>query len=278
MPVVGRVLALHRWPVKSLAGEAVEALRVDRRGAAGDREHALVATTERGDRRLTAQATPGLLAWSAAYGVPGAELDPHAPPEPVLTAPDGARYAWSDPALPTALAADLGLPVALARGLHRDRRDTLHLTVEGTRAAAEASLGHPLDVRRFRSNLHLELDAEPFAEEGWVGRALRVGEAELALLEPCERCVVPTRDPDTREKLPELLRWLAREHATNSGVIARARGPAVVRAGDTVELLGLAPRRRRRGARTGRPKARPARRAGRACSGRAGRRRGSVGR
>ncbi len=221
-----------------MAGEAVDALRVDRRGAAGDREHALVTPVPGGRRRVSAEGSPALLAWSAAYEVRGEQLDPHAPPEPVVTAPDGARYAWGDPALPEALAADLGLPVVLAHGPYRDRRDTVHLTLEGTRAAAEAVLGHPLDVRRFRPNLHLELDAEPFAEDGWVGRALRVGEAELELLEPCVRCVVPTRDPDTREKLPELLRWLAREHATSFGTIARARGPALVRVGDPVELVG----------------------------------------
>ncbi len=223
-----------------MAGEAVDALRLDRRGAAGDRAHALFAPAPDGasPQRLSAPATPRLLAWSAAYGVPGAELDPEAPPEPLVTAPDGARYAWGDPRLPAALEADLRRPVTLVRGAHRDRRDTVHVTMEGTRVAAEGALGEPLDVRRFRSNLHVELDAEPFAEEGWIGRTLRVGEAELELLEPCERCVVPTRVPDTRAKLPELLRWLAREHGTNFGTIARARAPALVRAGDPVELVG----------------------------------------
>ena len=37
-------------------------------------------------------------------------------------------------------------------------------------------------------------------------------------------------------KWPELLRHLAREHATLFGINARALGPATVRVGDAVEL------------------------------------------
>ncbi len=66
---------------------------------------------------------------------------------------------------------------------------------------------------------------------------LRVDEVEVELLEPCKRCVVPTRDADTREQLPDLLRWLARQQLTDFGTIARA-GPGVVRVGDPVELVG----------------------------------------
>jgi uncharacterized protein YcbX len=92
-------------------------------------------------------------------------------------------------------------------------------------------------VRRFRSNIHLELDAEPWAELDWIGRRLRVGAAELEIVEACERCAIPTRDPRTQDRWPQLLRLLAAEHATLFGLIAHARAPAVVREGDSAELL-----------------------------------------
>ncbi len=43
MPVrmVGSVAALWRWPVKSMGGERLRAMRVDGRGAGGDRTHAV---------------------------------------------------------------------------------------------------------------------------------------------------------------------------------------------------------------------------------------------
>jgi MOSC domain-containing protein len=235
----GSVLSLHRWPVKSLGGEPVAALRIDSRGAGGDRAQALFDVFARERRRLTVRQLPRLLSWSAGYPqAPGIELEPDAPPLPVLTAPDGRRYAWDDPDLARALSDDLGREVTLERdlALMQDLPDSLLVTVEASRAGLETELGRPIDLRRFRPNLHVRLDAPAFAEEGWEGRRVRVGEAELELLYPCERCVIPTRHPDTREKWPELLRHLARAHDTLFGINARALRPATVRVGDAVAV------------------------------------------
>jgi uncharacterized protein YcbX len=53
----GTVLALRRFPVKSFAGETVDAFDIDRRGVAGDRTHALYV---QGGQRLTARVAPGI--------------------------------------------------------------------------------------------------------------------------------------------------------------------------------------------------------------------------
>jgi uncharacterized protein len=233
----GTVLELRRFPVKSLAGERVDALRIDSRGAGGDRAQALTGIFGGVRRRLTVRQVPRMLAWSAAYpDAPGADLDPEDPPLPLLTAPDGRTFRWDDPALPGALRDDLGRPVTLERdmALMPDVPDTLLVTVEASRAALERELGRPIDRRRFRPNLHLRLDTPPFAEQRWTGRRLRIGDAELELLEPCERCAIPTRDPDTTEKWPALLRHLAAEHETLFGIYGRALRPATVRVGDPV--------------------------------------------
>jgi uncharacterized protein YcbX len=238
--VAGTVLSLHRWPVKSFGGEEVDALRIDRRGAGGDRAQALFAIFGGRRQRLTVRQVPRMLGWHAGYPeARGAELDPDAPPLPVLTAPDGREFAWDDPALPGALRDDLGRPVDLCRDLELmpDLPDSLLITVEASRVALAAELGADVDVRRFRPNLHLRLDAPAFAEQAWEGRRLLVGDAELELLHPCERCVIPTRSPDTHEKWPQLLRHLAREHETLFGINARALAPATVRVGDAVALL-----------------------------------------
>ena len=240
MIAAGTVASLHRWPVKSLGGEAADALRIDGRGAGGDRAQALLGIFGGKRRRLTVRQVPRMLAWAAAYPqAPGAALDPDDPPLPVITGPDGRTWDWDDPGLPGALRDDLGRPVDLTRdlALMPDLPDSLLVTVEASRVALEAELGTPVDLRRFRTNLHVELDAAAFAEERWEGRRLRVGEAELELLHPCERCAIPTRDPDTSEKWPELLRWLAREHDTLFGINARAVRPATVRVGDAVTVL-----------------------------------------
>lgn len=237
-PVSGRVLSLHRYPVKSFAGEPVDALRVERRGAGGDRTHALIWAGR--DRRLTARQAPRMLAWRARYDVAGEQLDPASPPLPLLTSPAGAAHEWDDPELPGVLGRDIGWPVELRRDLagQQDLGNSLLVTFAASLDAVTGALGLPAgDVRRFRPNIHVELGAGAFAEEDWEGRRLRIGETTLELLHPCERCVIPTRDPDTQEKDSRVLMWLLRERRELFGINARASEPGTVRAGDAVELL-----------------------------------------
>ena len=59
----GSVTELHRWPVKSMAGQPVDALRLDERGAAGDRAHALFDEFKGAPRRLTVRQVPRMLLW-----------------------------------------------------------------------------------------------------------------------------------------------------------------------------------------------------------------------
>jgi uncharacterized protein YcbX len=239
MRVQGTVTQLHRWPVKSMGGEPVDALLVDGRGAGGDRTHALFDVHKGAPRRLTARQAPRLLAWHAGYPEhPGDELDPGGPPEPTLTAPDGGQWNWSDPELPAALSQDLGREVTLHSDPagQQDLPDSLLITIQNSLDGLAAELDTPLDLRRFRTNLHLKLDAPAFAEKAWQGRRLRVGEAELELLHPCERCAIPTRDPDTQDKWATLLRHLFARHEGLFGINARPVGAAAIRVGDPVAL------------------------------------------
>jgi uncharacterized protein len=236
----GVLADLARWPVKSLGGEALGAARLDRRGLAGDRAYALLDLREgREGRWVTIRQAPRMLAWSAAYpDAPDDRLDPADPPPPTLRAPDGTSWAWDDPGLGEALAADLGMAVRRHRDLggQQDLRASVLVTTEASRRAVADALGRPVQLRRFRTNLHLELDAPAFAEERWEGGRLQVGEVTLALLHPCIRCVIPTRDPDDLSRWPELLRWLHRRRNALFGVNARVVTGERVRVGDRVTL------------------------------------------
>ncbi|PTL59420.1 MOSC domain-containing protein [Paraconexibacter algicola] len=236
----GTVVSLHRWPVKSMGGEQVDALVVDGRGAAGDRTHALYDVHQDASRRLTARQASRMLRWSARYpDVAPDALDPDDPPLPHLTAPDGAGpWRWDDPALPGALAADLGRSVTLRRDVtgQQDLGGTVLLTTAATHAAVEDVLGD-LDLRRWRTNVHVRLDGVPaYAEEDWEGGSMEIGGVPFTFLHPCVRCVIPTRDPDTAERRPEILRWITRARSGLFGMNARPTARGVLRVGDTVTI------------------------------------------
>jgi uncharacterized protein YcbX len=236
----GVLTDLARWPVKSLGGEALGAARLDWRGLGGDRAHALLDRRQgREGRWVTIRQAPRMLAWSAAYpDAPDDQLDPAAPPPPRLRAPDGRAWDWDDPGLEEALAADLGVPVRRHRDLggQQDLQASVLVTTEASRRAVEAALGRPLALRRFRPNLHLDLDAAAVAEERWEGGRLQVGEVTLALGNPCIRCVIPTRDPGDLSRWPELLRWLHRHRRALFGVNATVLAGRRVRVGDRVTV------------------------------------------
>jgi hypothetical protein len=220
----GRVLSLHRYPVKSMGGEPLDEVALDERGVEGDRRKAV---WFRGGGRLTARAAPKMLAWHASLN---GGLS--------IAGPDGRAYGW-DEELERAVSEHLGKDVALVEdpaGLH-DVQGTLLITSEASRRRLEEELGFPLDIRRFRTNVHADLgDAEPFAESGWEGRTIRLGEAELTILHPCDRCAITIHDPDSLAQAPDVLRTINDRHDTFFGFRAQAHGPARIRVGDPVEV------------------------------------------
>ncbi len=103
-----------------------------------------------------------------------------------------------------------------------------------------------LDPRRFRMNLELD-GCEPFEEDGWEGRLVRVGDAVLRVLGQVPRCVVTTQDPDTGRKdfdtlkrIAEYRPLMAEAEGVPFGMYAEVERPGSVSVGDPVELLGEA--------------------------------------
>jgi hypothetical protein len=113
--------------------------------------------------------------------------------------------------------------------------------------------------QRFRANLTIE-GGGPFWDDRLFGPpgqpvAFRIGELMFFGTNPCARCVVPSRDPETAEQVPNFAKafalrrreslppWAdpdAFDHhfrlAVNTRLYAPAEG-SVIRVGDTVELL-----------------------------------------
>lgn len=94
-------------------------------------------------------------------------------------------------------------------------------SAESLAAVAEVA-GADVDGRRFRMLIELE-GGEPFEEEGWTGRTLRIGSTRVRVGDPVGRCAVITQDPDTgRADLP-LLKVLRDERRARDSAAGRPR-------------------------------------------------------
>ncbi|WP_406692466.1 MOSC domain-containing protein [Saccharopolyspora sp. ID03-671] len=233
---MSEVVSLSRWPVKSLRGEQVTAARFDERGMAGDRAYALL--DERPNRVgniVTVRQNQSLLSWSAHYGDRPDPVD-----SPTLVGPESQQLSWDDPALTGELSKSLDIPVRLnpADG-QQDRGPTVLVTFESSRRGLGEELGADVDLRRFRTNLHVGGDLPPFAEQDWEpGTTITVGDVELAVTGehsgPCIRCAVPSWDAEGRERWRELQAHLIQRHENKFGVIMRVTRPGTVAVGDAV--------------------------------------------
>jgi MOSC domain-containing protein len=96
------------------------------------------------------------------------------------------------------------------------------------------------DSRRFRMLVELD-DCEPYEEDSWAGRRVRLGDAVVRVGEGIGRCLLTTMDPDTGEKdfptLDVLATYRRRDGELPMGVYADVEIPGRVRIGDPVEPI-----------------------------------------
>lgn len=93
-----------------------------------------------------------------------------------------------------------------------------------------------IDSRRFRKNLIIEVpDADdPFPEQAWVGRTVRIGSVRALVTGPVSRCVMVTLPQDDLPKDRAVLKTLAREAGMNFGVYLRVLERGRIAEGDSV--------------------------------------------
>jgi uncharacterized protein YcbX len=227
---VGRVTGLWRYPVKSMAAEALAEAEVSWHGVAGDRRWAFIrdGVVQSGFPWLTLRQRADL-----GHYRPSLE-DPASPDRSavVIRTPSGATFDVADPTL----AAELGHG---ARVIKQDRGifDTMPLSLVTAQSIARVGelAGVALDVQRFRPNLLVEAaDGTPFVEDAWVGYVLRIGTLRLRVDKRDGRCGVITIDPATTERNPEILRVVAREREGCLGVYGSIVEPGRVAVGDAV--------------------------------------------
>jgi len=203
------VNGLWRYPVKSMAGEAVEAVELDADGVAGDRRWGV---RDLDTDRLASAKKPrpfgGLLDWSARITDDGTVE---------VASPGGQTWTAGDPDLDTALSRAFDRPLVLAP-VEAGREETydsewpeipgtalsevevelpvammterasfvdlaaVHLIVEESVAHLSELIGAEVPIRRFRPTALLRsvMEAAPgFVDLAWVDRAATAGDVGL---------------------------------------------------------------------------------------------------
>ena len=206
-----QVAEIWRYPVKSLRGERLRRARLLQDGVEGDRRVRIVD----GAKRVSARTAPRLLGLEGATSPEGIALVDGAP--------------WDSEAALESVQQIAGAGTKLIEDETQHRFDGAPILVT-TDGALEA-LGE--DRRRFRPNLVVS-GVEGLDERDWVGRKLRIADAELSVRERCERCLVTTIDPDTLEIEPAILTRIREEFEAVMGVYCEVTIPGAIAEGDEV--------------------------------------------
>jgi len=239
-----RVHSLFLYPVKSLAGIAVDSFELDEFGPAGDRRWMLV---DDECQFVTQRTLPQLALVQPSLGADG-EVSIALPEElPVALQASSESVSvrvWRDwvqgqvcsDAANAAISRFCGLPLRFVfmpdssfrqvqTNLATERRrvsfaDGYPLLVTNTASLAELNerLAVAVDMRHFRPNIVVEGTAA-WSEDHW--QTVTIGEGSYRVLNPCSRCVMTTVNPDTGEKAASVqpLRTLTTYRRTADGIM-----------------------------------------------------------
>jgi len=240
---VGRISAIFRYPVKSMAGELLDVARLSWHGLEGDRRFAFRRLNDQSAFPwLSASKLPQLLIYKP-FG-----LDSNSPellPKHVRT-PDGKEYELRSDELRQEISSRYGSEVELMSLKHGVFDEACISVISlATVDGVGRESGRELDLRRFRPNVVIETNnTEPFTEDQWVGRTLMFGEgnsgadpiATIGITMKDERCVMVNLDPDTAEKDSEVMKTIVRLNGNYAGVYGTVVGVGELRVGQVVRL------------------------------------------
>jgi uncharacterized protein YcbX len=268
--VVGSIVSLWRYPVKSMMGEELNATEIAKTGLLGDRAYALVDSS---DAKVASAKNPRK--WPQLFDFRAALAD--APksvvkaPSVRITLPDGTILTSDQPDIDRTLSNVLKRQVKLVSALAEqrtataeeywpdieglDHRDTVtdfglpegtffdcavvHLLTTATldRLRALYPDGR-FEVRRFRPNIVVETanGEKDFVENAWIGRTLAIGDVQLSITGPCPRCVMTTLSQGDLPKDNGILRTAAQHNRANVGIYASVLQGGRVRRGDSLSL------------------------------------------
>jgi uncharacterized protein len=160
--------------------------------------------------------------------------------------PEGRRDTVVDQRLGSALFEQEGIPSPVQVEAFFDVFPMSLLTTSTLERFNELSPATRFDQRRFRMNVIVATSEPGFVENGWVGRSLAIGDdAQINVVMPDPRCVMPTLAQEDLPKDNEVMRTLVRHNrldaggamAPCAGVYAVVTSAGTLRTGDEVKMV-----------------------------------------
>ena len=204
---LGIVVDLWRYPVKSLAAEALDVAHLDLGGFVGDRTDALFVTSSG-----------------------------HARTHKTYRGKENERlHTIGETRDAIALAGTRGVAIELRTGGPFFDLDPVSILFDTWLRDGERLVGRSLEPLRFRPNIFARA-AHDFAahEDDLVDRILAIGDVRLRVTQPIHRCVTPSYDPVTCESDPRVLEIIARERANTMGIYAHVVRAGSIRSNDPI--------------------------------------------
>ena len=234
---IGHIEAIFRYPVKSMAGESLDAADLGWNGIDGDRRLALRRLQESGGFPwLTASRLAELLLFTPIRLADGGSLPTH------VRTPDGRELPVFGHELQTEIERRHKAPVQMMH-LRAGMFDAAAISVITTGTVDEIAkvAGSDPDVRRFRPNVVVRLtDSGPFRENSWPGSILSFGDdrdgPRVSVTMPDERCSMINLHPDSASSDPSLLKAVVRTNQNNAGVYGTVVRTGRLTVGDPVYL------------------------------------------
>jgi uncharacterized protein YcbX len=236
---IGRVKALYRYPVKSMAGEPLSSAALGWHGFMGDRRFAFIRVgNQTGFPWLTGVKHPQLIGYVPFSRNPGeaAGLPTH------VRTPEGRELELRGEALEEELSNAYGSRLELMRLDHGVFDEaTVSVINQSTISAVEQETGITLDVRRFRPNVVVETsEPKPFEEDDWVGKIIHFGSEPdrltINIYMRDTRCAMVNIDPLTGEADSNVMKAVVRMNNNCAGVYASAMKIGLISVGDKVFL------------------------------------------
>jgi MOSC domain-containing protein len=147
-----------------------------------------------------------------------------------------ALLAWVAPLMPKDRAASARIVRVPGRGMTDSEFASVSLCNMGSHGAVEKQIQQDLSILRWRGNIWLDR-LEPWAEFGWIGREIQIGDAVLHVRERITRCAATTANPETGQRDADTLGTLEHWGHRDFGVYAEVIRDGRINTDDKVQLL-----------------------------------------